>query len=382
MASSVGSTTESRSASRASGVLPDRRSVTPALSSSGVPVKKVRAPSTAATARIPKARPPVPRVPSNYMAKTASSSDKEKENEMDQLVSRVQRVKLNMPSKEEYDAREKAKEAEKKPKTTRKAPTIKTTKPPMKRPPGRPPKVLKTTTPEQPVIPTSVSTTEEPKVEIVAKTPLEQPKPIVPDATSGLIQSPNDAAVSRELNSTISPRQSIGTIQPPTELMEMSITPEQLPIPPFVDIPTEPLPVISPPPREDTPPPPPPSSIPSFINTTSHTFGTATPLSNAHGQAMKQWNPFGNSAPESAPAPVAAPLPVPATDPSPAIAATHPPQPTFSAGTRASLPVFTASGNIPFAPRPNGVLSVPQAPKPKTDAAEENLWEVPVTPAR
>lgn len=363
IASSVGSTTESRSTSRASSVLPNRRSAIPAPNASGVPVKKARAPTTAAAARVPKARPPVPRVPSNYLSKTAASSEKEKENEMDQLTSRVQRVKLNMPSKEEHDAREKAKEAEKKAKTTRKPAVPKTNKPTaVKKGPGRPPKATKPTSPvPQPEIPAPVAAPQAPETKVVAAAPLEQPQPIAPETTSAVTEP------ARQENSIKSPRQSTGILDPPTELMEMSITPDQLPVPPFVE--AEPIPIATSPPRPDTPPPPPPSNIQQFVNYNTQTFGTARPLPEAPSQGALQWLPPNTAAPAGAPAPAAAP-----NFPSTVSSAARPPS---STGTRQNLPVFTASGTIPFAPRPNGVPS-----GPKTEEKEKNIWEVPETPTR
>ncbi|KAF2442831.1 Arginase/deacetylase [Karstenula rhodostoma CBS 690.94] len=363
IASSVGSTTESHSTSRASSVLPNRRSAIPAPSTSGVPVKKAKVPSTTAAARIPKSRPPVPRVPSNYLSKTAASSDKEKENEMDQLTSRVQRVKLNMPSKEEHDAKEKAKEADKKAKAMRKAPAPKTTKPPVKKAPGRPPKASKPTfLVNQAEISVPVATPQEPEVEVAAIAPLEQPQSIVPEATHAVTEQPIAPTAFGE-SSVRSPRQSIGTLEPPTELMEMSITPEQLPVPPFLE--AEPLPLPTSPPRPDTPPPPPPSNMNGFVNYNTQTFGTARPLSETHGQPVLQWLPPN----------IAAPAPALGNVP----AMTDSNRPPSATATRQSLPVFTASGTIPFAPRPNGAVAVPKA-EPKDEP--KNIWEVPETPAR
>ena len=386
VASSVGSTTESHSISRASNAPPTRRSATPALTTSGVPVKKNKASTTtaAAAARIPKARPPVPRVPSNYMNKTIPSGEKEqeKESDMDQLVSRVQRVKLNMPSKEEYDAREKAKEAEKKAKATRKPPALRATKAAVKKAPGRPPKSTNSEAPlEQPSIPVSVPVPVPPvpapvpvpevsQVEVAAKAPLEQPQPTAPEAVPALVQKPNGFVSNREENSALSPRQSLGIVEPPTELIEMSITPEQLPVPPFVS--SEPPLTISPP-RPDTPPPPPPSCIPKFVHTNSQDFGIASLPSNVHKQPEQQW-----IAPKTE-----MPVTKVATNPAPAASVSAPIQPISSAGTRGTLPVFTSSGAIPFAPPSNNNAFAPQNYKVKTEEEEgKDLWEVPETPAR
>jgi histone deacetylase HOS3 len=196
-----------------------------------------------------------------------------------------------MPSKEEHDAREKLKEAEKKAKAPRKTPVPRTTKPPVKKAPGRPTKSTKSVSPsEQSNVPTPVAAPETSQIEVAAKIPLEQPQPTtMPEVVPALVEKPNGLVSSREESSALSPRQSLGIIEPPTELMEMSITPEQLPVPPFVDVSSEPAPLTVSPPRPDTPPPPPPSCIPKFVQTNSHNFGTPSPFSNVHMQAEKQW---------------------------------------------------------------------------------------------
>lgn len=341
-------------------------------------MKKARAPSTAAAARIPKTRPPVPRVPSNYLSKTTASSDKEKENEIDQLISRVQRVKLNMPSKEEHDAREKAQEAEKKAKATRKAPAPKTTKPAVKKALGRPPKATKPPSPiKQAGVTIPIAAPQAPDVAVAAITPLEQPQPIVSEATPVVTEQPQPivsevtpvvaeqpiAPNAFGESSIRSPRQSIGILEPPTELMEMSITPEQLPVPSFLE--TELLPLTTSPPRPDTPPPPPPSNMNGFVNYNTQTFGTARPLSKIQGQTALQWLPPNNAVPAPALANVPATL--------------NSNRPPSAAGTRDTLPVFTSSGTIPFAPRPNGAVAVP---KTESKGEPKDFWEVPETPAR
>ncbi|OAG01925.1 Arginase/deacetylase [Paraphaeosphaeria sporulosa] len=367
IASSVGSTTESQITSRASSVLSNRRSAIPAPSASGVPMKKARAPSTAAAARIPKSRPPVPRVPSNYLSKTAASIDKEKENEMDQLTSRVQRVKLNMPSKEEHDAREKAKEAEKKAKATRKAPAPKTTKPSAKKAPGRPPKTAQPpSSVNQIEVSVPVAAPQASEMEVAAITPLKQQQPIVPEAVPIDMEQTHESIALRE-GSTKSPRQSIGMLEPPTELMEMSITPEQLPVPPFLE--RESLPLTTSPPRPDTPPPPPPTNMNGFVNYNTQTFGTVRPPSETQAQTALQWLPPNT----------AAPVPTLANIPANLNSNLSP----SAAGTRNTLPVFSSSGTIPFAPRPNGVAAVPST-EPKVEPKDEpkDIWEVPETPVR
>ncbi|KAL5408470.1 hypothetical protein PMIN06_003044 [Paraphaeosphaeria minitans] len=365
IASSVGSTTESQSTSRASSVIPNRRSAIPAPSTSGVPVKKARAPSTAATARIPKIRPPAPWVSSTYLNKTAPSTDREKENEMDQLTSRVQRVKLNMPSKEEHDAREKAKEAEKKAKTTRKGPALKPTKPVVKKALGRPLKNIKPPSPvSQAGLPVPIAAPQAPEIEVAAITPMKQSKPIVPEVVPVVAGQPNEPVAFGE-SSIKSPRQSLGMLEPPTELMEMSVTPEQLPVPPFVE--AEPLALTTSPARPDTPPPPPPTNMNGFINYNTQTFGTAPPPSETQVQTALQWLP-----PNSV-TPVPAPTHVPA--------AMNSNRPMSAAGTRNTLPVFSSSGTIPFAPRPNDVVAVPSTElKVEPKVEPKDVWEVPRTP--
>ncbi|KAJ4292051.1 histone deacetylase [Kalmusia sp. IMI 367209] len=377
IASSVGSVTESRSVSRASSVLPNRRSATPALTTAGLPVKKARAPSTATASRIPKNRPvpPVPRVPSNYMGKTTASSEKEKENDIDQLTSRVQRVKINMPSKEEHDVQVKLKETEKKPKTTRKLAAPKITKPAAKKP-GRPAKPSKPSSPIQSDVRAPVAP-EPPKLEVAADAPLEQPQPRIAEGQTPTVIEQPTGAESQKHESMASPRQSIGILEPPTELMEMTITPEQLPVPSCVQVQKDPLPLTTSPPRPDTPPPPPPSNISQFVNYNTQTFGTVQPLSDIHRQAPLHWLPPNLDA--SAPAHAQAPIPVPTT--------TNSVRPMSPAATRENLPVFTASGVIPFAsnsnsnsnPNPitNGAVYVPKAPKNEP----QHLWEMPDTPA-
>jgi histone deacetylase HOS3 len=279
---------------------------------------------------------------------------------MDQLTSRVQRVKLNMPSKQEYDAKEKAKEAEKKAKIPRKAPAPKMAKPAVRKAPGRPPQVTKPLPPaNQAEVFVPIAAPQVPEVEMAAIPPLEQPQPIAP-VTSLVIEQPN-ALNARGENSIKTLRKSSGTLEPPAELMEISL--EQLPVPPFLEI--NPLPLKTSPPRPDTPPPPPPSNINQIATHNTQTSATAQPLAEADDQTALQWLPPNTAAPASALANV------------PAMAySKHLPS---SAGTRQSLPVFTSSGTIPFAPPPNGAAIVPKA---EPNDEPKDLWEVPETPAR
>ncbi|KAF2262232.1 Arginase/deacetylase [Lojkania enalia] len=389
-ASSIGSVNGDRSVSRASSVVPGRKSVTPAPgpASNGVQVKKAR--GTSAASRAPKMEPPVPRVPSNYMSKTASAKEKDKDkdkvkdNDMDQLTTGLKRITLKLPSKEEYEAREKQKAleaAERKaaPKTTsRKAPAARTTKAPArttvtKKPVGRPPKSSKPPSPvEATPQPAPVSkpvehvhSPEPPKVENAAITPLEQPQPL----------PPRRGSLSMAMMDT-GRRTSTEPINPPAELAEMNITPDQLPKPSVLAS-VEPVTVTTSPPRPDTPPPPPPS-IPQFVNYTTTTFGSATTVNPIYNQVTKpenqeplQWLP-------------------PNTDAVPRNT-TASGQPMSPSSKRQELPVFAANGRIPFAPMPNTVSNMSMLVPPtqpvvggttSTTGGEIDIWEVPDTPAR
>ncbi|KAF2243076.1 Arginase/deacetylase [Trematosphaeria pertusa] len=385
IASSIGSVSGERSASRASTVMPSRRSVTPAPGTNGVQVKKARGPTTA-TSRIPRNPPPVPRVPSNYTNGTASSKDKEKEkeNDMDQLTAGMQRVTLKLAPKDEYEARQKQKEAEKKTKTatTRKTPAARTTKSAAKttttrKAPGRPPKSSKPPSPVEPEAP--IPAPEPPKVEAAAMTPLEQPQPVPPEQTPSVIEQSGPA---QPIQSIVSPlpadrRQSTDIVQPPTDLTDMKITPEQLPKSSFVTS-VEPLPMTTSPPRPDTPPPPPPSKIPQFVNYSSQTFGTA-PSQAAQAAAhfafqdaqQLQWMP-------------------PNSDAGLSTTSTSESRPMSPSTKRQDLPVFTANGMIPFASNPaaatsaSGTVSAEMrnGDSVKSEEKAKDIWDVPDTPAR
>ncbi|KAF2675991.1 Arginase/deacetylase [Lentithecium fluviatile CBS 122367] len=387
IASTSSSVAGDRSTSRASSVVPGRRSVAPAASTNGVQVKKARGTTTAAS-RIPKNQPPpVPRVPSNYLSKTASSKEKEpqkeKENDIDQLTSGLKRITLKLPSKEEHDAREKAREAERKAKTTRKPAMPKTakvtaTKPAAtKRAAGRPAKMTKPPVPLEPAAP--VQALKEPNLEAAAAAPLEQPQPVVPVEAPAV---PEQAAVAPPIGPAAStaevatgpPRRQSGlslVAEPPTDLIEMSLTPDQLPKPSFVNIVRVESPVMkTTPPRPDTPPPPPPSTIPQFVPQNPHTFGVASPPSQMFAQSASPWG-------------AAVPPPAP-------VSAMGAPRPVSAAGKRADLPVFTANGVIPFAPAPNvavpngqpNMVAGSDATRVKEEESRKDIWEVPETPAR
>jgi histone deacetylase HOS3 len=328
---------------------------------------------------------------------------------MDQLTSGLKRITLRMPTKEEHDAREKQKalEAEKKAAATttaaktasRKTPAArtKTTKAATtttKKTTGRPAKASKPTSPveippvqplqiQPPVLESNISTKprqtpiplpgnvrqlvngiepsvpapEPPKVERAASHPLQQPQPIQAQQTLNIL--PN-----------IEPerRTSTEAIEPPTELKEMAITPEDLPKSSFTTV-VDPLPLTTSPPRPDTPPPPPPAS--AFMNYTAETFGTAPvanmvpapPKPEPQTQVPLQWMPTNSDG-----------------------------RPMTPASKRQDLPVFTANGAIPFAPNPNPAGNAPAPfnhqsagaapPKIKLENESADIWDVPETPAR
>lgn len=377
IASSVGSVSGDVSASRTSSVAPSRRSVTPAPGTAvnGVPVKKSRGASTTAS-RIPKNQPPpVPRVPSGYVGQTVLA--KEKENDMDQLTTGLKRITLKLPSKEEYEARERQKEAEKKAAAKpRKAAaprapkaTSKTVPKPVaaKKAPGRPSKVSKPVSPVEPEVPAPVLTPEPPRIESAATAPLEAPQPIQPDQVPSVLPIANERRISME------------PIQPPTELREMDISPAQLPKPSFTTA-VEPLPVTISPPRPDTPPPPPPATIPQFIHHNPHSFGTVSTISGnqtakEEAQVPLQWLPPNvDIAPPANTAPAVHPIMSPASK-------------------RQDLPKFASNGMIPFTSNPNSAMTsmgtsvlptqqVGGNTTSKTADHERDVWEVPETPTR
>ncbi|KAF2850567.1 putative HOS3-like histone deacetylase-like protein, partial [Plenodomus tracheiphilus IPT5] len=391
IASSVSSIGD-RSASRAPSVAASRRSVAPAPApTNGVAVKKARG-STAATARAPQ-RPPVPRVPSGHASKTKPVKGKEND-DVDALTSGLKRITLKMPSKEEHEAREKEKaealktaEAVKKSSTkttTRKAPAAKagTAKPhakptTAKRGPGRPPKSSKPPSPVE--ARQSTSTPVSPKMQVVEKDPLGQHDLTRTESASVVAQVTHETQPPRS-QSAIDRRPSGSIIEPPTELRDLAMTPEQLreqlPMPSFVTV-SEPVHDKSPPSRADTPPPPPPSSMPQFVNYTTQTFGddvAAQGGSVARPQAPEslQWLP-------------------PKTEASPPSATES--RPLSPAMRKEKLPVFTANGVIPFAASSSETQNIGAAlgsargqqgaaSAIKPEGKHKDIWEVPDTPAR
>ncbi|KAJ5024542.1 hypothetical protein J3E73DRAFT_329959 [Bipolaris maydis] len=320
---------------------------------STAPVNEAAA--AAAAARAPQ-RPSAPRAQSNYSSTNAALKGKDND-DVETLTSGLKRITLKMPSKEEHDAREKEREeklkaAEAPKKTgTRKAPAARAApaKPAAKatstakKGTGRALKSSKVTSPQESKASTPVP--DDPYVQAAAAATLQQPQPVSSQSASGLVQngtrqSPDGTQVpDRALGADR--RISGGIVQPPTELHDMTITPEQirehLPMPSFVTV-AEPLINASPPSRADTPPPPPPTSMPQFVNYTTESFGTApsfaasSNVSDPQASATLQW--VANTHAET-------------TD----MAAMTPMSPPSK---RSDLPVFTANGAIPFASSADG----------------------------
>lgn len=388
IASSVSSIGD-RSASRGPSVPPPnsrRPSVAPSTASSnGIPVKKGRGTTNAASARAPQ-RPAVPRVPSAYTNKTAAVKGKEND-DMDSLTSGLKRVTLKMPSKEEYEAREKAKEEQQKAleaskklatKTARKAPASRTaTSKPATKPTagaakkGRPSKSSKTSSPATTPAPTM--TPEPPQLQSAAVAPLEQPEPVHPEPVSSLAEQVNPSVILQEsLFASVSEASRRGSgpiIEPPTDIRDSVITPEQfreqLPLPAFVTA-TE-APAMTPPQRADTPPPPPPATSLQFVNYNAYSFDTALsansvpPISEPQAPAALHWLPPSTDATATPPKTASRPM---------------------SPAKRQDLPVFTANSTIPFA-APAPTSTPQQAPPPAAKAEDyKDAWEVPDTPAR
>ncbi|KAF2489128.1 Arginase/deacetylase [Lophium mytilinum] len=319
VASSIGSVNGDGTASRASSVVASRKSsVTPAPSSNGVTVRKARAPSQVpsetARSRTMKTEPPVPRVPSGYLKAP------EKENDIDQITSGLQRVKLRMPTKEQHDAKEKQERSERsKARNEALAARLKAAvdaKSPLRKPAIVRTKsstsVKSTTTTRKPVVKNAEASVTPP--ETVAPPVLPQPAILPQDV-------PSIPAVSRSISDPI---------QPPTVLMDLDIEPGQLPKNNFTTV-AEPISLATSPPRPDTPPPPPPPSLPQFNEFIAYTHPSqqhtdALKTASTHAQPQQlQWQPPNSD--------IALPSPV----------------------TRADvkkMPVFTARGKIPFAQNP------------------------------
>ena len=267
---------------------------------------------------------------------------------MDQLTSGIQRIKLKMPTKEEHDAREKQKalEAEKKAatkSTTRKAPPARTKSTKAvtttaKKALGRSTKSSKPASPVEPLlekplpvlepVPAVVPSPEPPQIQSAVSPPLEQPQPMQPEQAPSVIASVEPPEPVRQ--------SSIGLMEPPTELMEMVITPDLLPKPSVMNI-VDPLPVRTSPPRPDTPPPPPPS-LPDFVHFNRESFQKDPTVEAAEEIRSEQIKSE----------PVAPQAPLQWMPPN-----SESGRPMSPASKRQDLPVFTAHGAIPFASNPN-----------------------------
>lgn len=372
--------------SRAPSVAASRRSVAPANSAGA---KKTRGSSTATT-RAPQ-RPAAPSVPSGHASKTKPVKGKENDG-LDAITYGLKRVTLRMPSKEEYEAREKEKAAEAAKKaatktTTRKAAAVKPTVTKLtakaataKRAPGRPPKSAKAPSPvdARPTTPMPAS----PEMQATEAGLVEHSShPMRRQSSSTVVaaQVMQDTQP-RSRQSAVEGRTSASLMEAPRELGDAAMSPEQLreqlPMPSFVTV-GEPVQNPSPSSRADTPPPPPPCSIPQFVNYTAHSFDEEVTaeghyFANHHGAESLQWLP-------------------PATAASPSSATEC--RPLSPACRKGSLPVFTAHGIIPFASSASrtqeahaGLHSAfgqqGAAPAVKHEDKSQDLWEVPDTPAR
>ena len=311
---------------------------------------------------------------------------------MDALTTGLKRITLKLPSKEEYEAREKEKdEKQKSLEASKKAPAKTATKKPTtarttaakpaaksataKRGPGRPPKSSKPASPVETVA--VVPTPESPQLQSTATAPLVQPQPVQPDSISALVQvapaQPAQAQPATAEPPAIDRRTSAGLVEPPTENTPIEQLREQLPKPSFITV-TEPSRNITPPPRADTPPPPPPSNMPEFVNYTTQSFNTAAAAAveeiKAAGlqpSAPLQWLP-------------------PSTESGPASSTGS--RPMSPASKRSDLPVFTANGAIPFAPNHSAATVGAAAGHQgaSTDMEKERnwqeIWDIPDTPGR
>ncbi|KAH6611860.1 hypothetical protein C7974DRAFT_323721 [Boeremia exigua] len=385
VASSVSSVSDF-SVSRGPGIPPGnsrRPSAAPSsVSTNNIPVTKGRGPNPAASSRAPQ-RPTVPRVPSAYTNKAASVKGKEND-DMDSLTTGLKRVTLKMPSREEYEAREKEKaeknkalEASKKTagKKSRKAPGSRTVrgddKPSgTKRASGRTSKASEMASSPS-ATPAPTMTPEPPQLQSAAATPLEQPEPIHPEPVASVAQQITPSVAPQESSPEGDPeasrRSSAGVIEPPTDLRDSVITPEQLreqlPLPAFVTATA--VPKMTALHREETPPPPPPAPGMQFANYNSRSFDPAPPASNLP-QASEPQTPAALHWLSQNAETTAAPLQTGSRPMSPA--------------RRQDLPVFTANSTIPFAAP--GPAPVPQSAPIGIKADDhKDVWAVPDTPA-
>ncbi|KAH8706109.1 putative HOS3-like histone deacetylase [Phaeosphaeriaceae sp. PMI808] len=349
IASSVSSIGD-RSVSREPSVAAQRRSAAPvATSTNGVAMKKPRGVASTTTSRAAP-RPPMPRIPSNCAGKTGAPKGKEND-DMDTLTSGLKRITLKLPSKEEYEAREKEKEEKQKAlealkkapgKTTTRKPTTAratavkpVTKPAAaKRGPGRPPKSSKPTSPVDTRVITPVP--EPPKQQSTATAPLMQPQPVQPESFSVLVQpatlqSSLTQAVTTDAQG-VDRRTVAGFAEPPAENTPIEQLREQLPKSSFIT---------------------------SFTASAVNGEGKAAVPS---ASVPLQWLP-----------------PNTASDPN----ATTDPHPLSPASRKQDLPVFSANGKIPFsltaniAPAGGEGVFVGNEEEKRGD-----IWEIPDTPAR
>jgi histone deacetylase HOS3 len=216
-------------------------------------------------------------------------------------------------------------------------------------------------------------TPEPPQLQSAAVAPLEQPEPVHPESVLSLAEQVLPSVNLQEsLFTSVSEASRRGSgpiIEPPTDIRDSVITPEQfreqLPLPAFVTATEAPAMIL--PQRADTPPPPPPATGLQFVNYNAHSFDTAPtvsqlpPTSEPQASAALHWLPPNTDATATSPKTVSRPM---------------------SPARRQDLPVFSAISTIPFAvPAPT---SAPQQAPPPAAKAEDrkDLWEVPDTPAR
>jgi histone deacetylase HOS3 len=214
-------------------------------------------------------------------------------------------------------------------------------------------------------------TPEPPMLQSAAAAPLVQPEPVQPEPVSSLVDPPDSQPILQESSavsvSEAGRRGSGGIIEPPTDIRDSVITPEQLreqlPLPSFVTA-TESLSTMTPPTRADTPPPPPPATGLQFVNYTTQSFDSAPSVaipahtSEPQPSAALHWLPPNTDAAPTPPSVGSRPM---------------------SPAKKQDLPVFTANGTIPFA------MSAPAPTQQDASTATKavdykDVWEVPDTP--
>lgn len=394
MASSIGSTNGDGATNGAPSVS-RRRSVTPAATDpkkAEVTVKKARG----ASSRVPKNPPPVPRVPFGFTNRSGVVAEKENENDVDSLTSGLKRITLKLPPKEEYEAREKQKalDAEKKATTTppakgatRRVPAVRaksTTKfpattarktsgqsaralnqpSPAEAPLAKPEPPVAATLPENSAVSPPTQSPEPPMLSSAVTPPLGQPSepsthlhPPEPEKAPKLAP-PKLAGSDRSV--------STDTLDPPTELREMVISPEQLPRPSFIQMTSDELlsATVSPP-RPDSPPAPAPSMVPEFANfAPSRTFDLEREVLVVPSATMVDTQPQTQGLPEQS-------------------SKEH--TETKSEAIlpkRAQLPVFSSYGAIPFASSHKDESKPASTTTAEIKSTEVDIWAVPDTHVR